>query len=53
MLVFSSLIVFFFLGKRAPLKVDDIWHGYVMPEKFSKFLLDLIIRSLKSIFILM
>lgn len=53
MLVFSSLIVFFFLVKRAPLKVDDIWNGYVMPKKFSTFLLDFTIRSIKSIFILM
>lgn len=53
MLVFSSLIVFFFLVKRAPLKVDGIWNGYEMPKKFSKFLLDFIIRSVKSIFILM
>jgi inositol 1,4,5-triphosphate receptor type 3 len=53
MLVFSSLIVFFFLVKRAPLKVDKIWENYEKPPKFINMIFDVIIRGIKSLFILL
>lgn len=53
MLAFSSLIVFFFLVKRAPLKVDEIWNNYKLPSGCFKITVDLSLRSIKSIFILL
>lgn len=53
MLVFSSLIVFFFLVKRAPLKVDKIWENYEKPPKFFNMMCDVLIRGIKSLFILL
>ncbi|CAD8153241.1 unnamed protein product [Paramecium pentaurelia] len=53
MLVFSSLIVFFFLVKRAPLKVDHIWEDYQKQKKLINTIFDVSVRSIKSFFILL
>ena len=53
MLVFSSLIVFFFLVKRAPLKVDHIWEDYKKPKTVMKMIWDVSIRGIKSLIILL
>ncbi|CAK68868.1 unnamed protein product (macronuclear) [Paramecium tetraurelia] len=53
MLVFSSLIVFFFLVKRAPLKVDHIWEDYQKPKTVMKMIWDVSIRGIKSLIILL
>ncbi|CAD8076144.1 unnamed protein product [Paramecium sonneborni] len=53
MLVFSSLIVFFFLVKRAPLKVDHIWEDYQKPKTIMKMIGDVSIRGIKSLIILL
>ncbi|CAK81773.1 unnamed protein product (macronuclear) [Paramecium tetraurelia] len=53
MLVFSSLIVFFFLVKRAPLKVDHIWEDYQKPKTVMKMIWEVSVRGIKSLFILL
>ncbi|CAD8133483.1 unnamed protein product [Paramecium octaurelia] len=52
-LVFSSLIVFFFALKRAPLKVYHIWVGFFSTQGFFKIIIRLIKNSLVSIFVLL
>ena len=53
-LAFSSLVVFFFLVKRAPLKVHDLWVDFfeVKMGIFTRFF-SIISRSIRSILILL
>lgn len=52
-LVFSSLIVFFFLLKRAPLKVYHIWQGYFSTKGFFRSIFVFLKSSFRSIFVLL
>jgi hypothetical protein len=53
-LVFSSLIVFFFLVKRAPLKIYDVWKGLTtLRLSCIKMMFKIILNSIKSLFILL
>lgn len=53
MLVFSSLIVFFFVVKRAPLKVDHLWAGFLSEKGFFNILVSFLKRTINSMFILL
>lgn len=52
-LVLASLIVFFFVIKRAPLKIYGTWKGFTDTKGFFKIIGGIIVRSTKSLIILL